>query len=123
MLWKVNGSLICPKTGVVYSSVVNLKYFKFIIWYESNVFLYPGDVLKLTKSEITVNGKSLPLTVYNVSPYNEMLWYEIKDKTLCPFNKINPSKKCDLSPNCKTLNCPYGFVTHPQVIKPRNQEQ
>ena len=41
MSWRVISSVICPNTGIVYSSILGLKFLKLIIWYESDVYLYP----------------------------------------------------------------------------------
>lgn len=49
MSWRVISSVICPNTGIVYSSILGLKFLKLIIWYESDVYLYPGDRIYPTK--------------------------------------------------------------------------
>ena len=39
MSWRVISSVICPNTGIVYSSILGLKFLKLIIWYESDLYL------------------------------------------------------------------------------------
>ncbi len=80
MSWRVISSVICPNTGIVYSSILGLKFLKLIIWYESDVYLYPGDRIYPTKNGVFINGVFKPISIYNISPYNEMLWSEIKTR-------------------------------------------
>lgn len=87
MSWRVISSVICPNTGIVYSSILGLKFLKLIIWYESDVYLYPGDRIYPTKNGVFINGVFKPISIYNISPYNEMLWSEIKNKMACPYNR------------------------------------
>ncbi|HCW3118299.1 lycopene biosynthesis protein [Enterobacter roggenkampii] len=87
MSWRVLSSVICPNTGIVYSHIVGLKLLRLIIWYESDIYLLPGDRIHTTKNGIFVNGVFNQISLYNVSPYNENLWDEIKNKMACPFNK------------------------------------
>lgn len=80
MSWRVLSSVICPNTGIVYSHIVGLKLLRLIIWYESDIYLLPGDRIHTTKNGIFVNGVFNHISLYNVSPYNENLWDEIKTK-------------------------------------------
>ncbi len=56
MSWRVLSSVICPNTGIVYSHIVGLKLLRLIIWYESDIYLLPGDRIHTTKNGIFVNG-------------------------------------------------------------------
>jgi len=116
MSWRVISSVICPNTGIVYSSIQGLKFLKLIIWYESDVFLYPGDRIYPTKNGIFINGTYSPISLYNVSPYNETLWSEIKDKMACPFNKNLEEDICSYALHCNARKCPHGFVTNPLIV-------
>lgn len=117
MSWRVLGSVICPKTGIVYSNIVRLKSIRLMIWYESDIFLLPGDRVRAVKNGIFINGVFSHITLYNVAPYNDFIWNEIKNKTVCPFNKNLDYKKCTYSVYCNARKCPHGFETNPLVIK------
>ncbi|MEI9481121.1 anti-adapter protein IraM [Enterobacter cancerogenus] len=116
MSWRVISSIICPNTGIVYSSILGLKFLKLIIWYESDVYLYPGDRIYPTKKGVFINGIYSPISLYNVSPYNEMLWNEIKDKMACPFNKNQHEEICSYAMHCNARKCPHGFATNPLIM-------
>ena len=116
MSWRVISSIICPNTGIVYSSIQGMKFLRLIIWYESDVYLCPGDRIYPTKNGIFINGIFSPISLYNVSPYNEMLWNEIKSKMACPFNKNQDEDICSYSVHCNARKCPHGFVTNPLII-------
>lgn len=98
MSWRVISSVICPNTGIVYSSILGLKFLKLIIWYESDVYLYPGDRIYPTKNGVFINGVFKPISIYNISPYNEMLWSEIK--TRWPAHTIETVKRRYVPTRC-----------------------
>ncbi|HAS1785380.1 TPA: anti-adapter protein IraM [Enterobacter cloacae] len=116
MAWRVLSSVICPNTGIVYSCIVGMKLIRLIIWYESDIYLVPGDRIHPTKNGIFINGEFSPISLYNVSPYREALWNEIKNKMPCPFNKDNETEDCAYSIHCNARKCPHGFTTNPLII-------
>jgi len=113
MSWRVISSVICPSTGIVYSYIVGVKLLRLIIWYESDIYLVPGDRIHPSKDGIFINGTFNPITIYNVSPYNDTLWNEIKSKMTCPFNKDPQAEGCPYSVHCNARKCPHGFATNP----------
>ncbi|HDX4396353.1 TPA: anti-adapter protein IraM [Enterobacter bugandensis] len=115
MSWRVLSSMICPNTGIVYSCIVGLKLLRLIIWYESDIYLLPGDRLYPTKNGVFINGTFSPITIYNISPYNESLWEEIKRKMACPYNK-GVAEGCSYSTHCNARKCPHGYSTNPLFI-------
>lgn len=120
MSWRVISSVICPNTGIVYSGIVGLKLLRLIIWYESDIYLVPGDRIHPTKNGVFINGTYSPITLYNVSPYSEALWNEIKNKMTCPFNKERETGSCSYSAYCNARKCPHGFSTNPLLTGLRN---
>lgn len=116
MAWKVMSSIICPDTGIVYSSITSMKLLKLIIWYESDVYLYPGDIITPTQSGVIINGRFQRLTLYNVSPYRKNFWLELEDKMSCPYNKHPSAGTCHYSHQCRAKKCPHGFVTNPHAL-------
>ncbi|HDS9360614.1 TPA: lycopene biosynthesis protein [Enterobacter chengduensis] len=120
MAWKVMSSVICPNTGIVYTAIVGMKFLKMIIWYESNVFLRAGDIIKPSKNGMIINGVHQSLIVYNVSPFNATLWKEIEDKMTCPFNKQVENTVCTYSLHCRAKKCPHGFMTNPLALNIRD---
>ncbi|ARA25219.1 anti-adapter protein IraM [Enterobacter hormaechei] len=116
MSWRVISSVICPNTGIVYSSILGLKFLKLIIWYESDVYLYPGDRIYPTKNGVFINGVFKPISIYNISPYNEMLWSEIKNKMACPYNRNQHEEICTYAVHCNARKCPHGFATNPLIV-------
>ncbi|WP_368542574.1 anti-adapter protein IraM [Enterobacter soli] len=117
MSWRVLSSVICPNTGIVYSNIVGLKLIRLIIWYESDIYLLPGDRIHTVKNGIFINGVFSQITLYNVAPYNEFIWNEIKNKMACPFNKSLDSEMCSYSVHCNARRCPHGFETNPLIIR------
>ncbi|MCE2004292.1 anti-adapter protein IraM [Enterobacter asburiae] len=113
MSWRVLSSVICPSTGIVYSSIVGLKLIRVIIWYESDIYLVPGDRIHPTKNGVFINGTFSPITLYNVSPFSEALWDEITGKMACPYNKKFEAGNCSYSLHCNVRKCPHGFSTNP----------
>lgn len=117
MSWRVLSSVICPSTGIVYSHIVGLRLLRLIIWYESDIYLLPGDRIHPSKEGVFINGIFTHITLYNVSPYNDTLWEEIKNKMACPFNKNLETDTCSYSIHCNARKCPHGFTTNPLLLR------
>ncbi|EFA7376135.1 TPA: anti-adapter protein IraM [Klebsiella pneumoniae] len=115
MSWRVLSSVICPNTGIVYSSIVGLRLLRLIIWYESDIYLLPGDRIHPTKNGVFINGTFSLITLYNISPYNEKLWEEIKEMTSCPCN-MRQEEDCTYSLHCNARKCPHGYSTNPLLM-------
>ena len=46
MKWTIHNTLVCPHSGVAFSSISSLRFLKFILWYEADILLLPGDTVK-----------------------------------------------------------------------------
>ena len=50
MKWTILNTLICPQSGIAFSAISSLRFLKFIMWYEADVILLPGESMKLYSS-------------------------------------------------------------------------
>lgn len=118
MKWTVIDTIACPNTGIAFSSLVSLKMFKLVIWYEASVLFPPGATVEPYRDGMAVNGKYSPLTIYNITAYNRDAWQNMKSKIICPETMGNDSEYC-LSPfRCALKICPYGkrIITSDQEL-------
>ncbi len=53
---------------------IEIALLKFIIWYEADILLLPGESMKLYSSKVLVNGKYHYIKVYNMSTYSHEQW-------------------------------------------------
>lgn len=108
MKWTVIDTIACPNTGIAFSSIVSLKMLKLVIWYEGSVLFPSGATIEPYRSGMAINGKYVPLTIYNITPFNQQAWLKMKAKITCPEIAGNDSENC-LSPfSCALKVCPYG---------------
>ncbi|EJV7214391.1 anti-adapter protein IraM [Escherichia coli] len=106
MEWIVIDTVICPSSGITFSTV--WCKIKLIIWYQSDVFLPPGSILTPVNSGVIMDNKLLPLTIYNVTPFNRKFWFIIRNQKECPGNSVKTKIKCHNS-MCVLMICPYGL--------------
>ena len=52
MKWTILNTLICPQSGIAFSAISSLRFLKFIMWYEADVILLPGESMKLYSSRV-----------------------------------------------------------------------
>ncbi|MTH47117.1 anti-adapter protein IraM [Intestinirhabdus alba] len=109
MVWKVLGTILCPNTGIAYSGLKGLRHLKLIIWYEADIYMAPDDVITPFSSGVLINDTYHDITVYNVTPYSDSFWEELKEKLACPFNKDRGREICNYNLHCQVKCCPYGF--------------
>lgn len=105
MDWLVIDTVIQPSNGITFSAIwCNIK---LIIWYQSDVFLPPDSIFTPVYSGIRIGSKELPITIYNVSPFNKKLWELIKNNKGCPTESDQIKDKCT-NHRCILTICPYG---------------
>ncbi|MBE3510125.1 anti-adapter protein IraM [Enterobacter cloacae complex sp. I2] len=118
MKWTVIDTIACPNTGIAFSSLVSLKMFKLVIWYESSVLFPPGATVEPYRNGVVINGKYYPLITYNITTYNREAWQNMKNKIICSETMGNDSEYC-LSPfSCALKICPHGKKQVTSVGKP-----
>lgn len=105
MEWIVIDTVICSSSGITFSTV--WCKIKLILWYQSDVFLPPGSVFTPVNSGsgVILDNKLLPITIYNVTPFNRNFWFIIKNNKECPGKSVK--RKCPNN-NCVLVICPYG---------------
>jgi len=109
MRWNVIDSLVCPHSGLVFSCLSGLKKLKLTIWYEGEIFMPPGSTIETYQDGILINDQYLPITVYNVTPYNASLWESLRTKAMCPGNNAGKAISCEYPLSCIIKKCPHGF--------------
>lgn len=57
MKWTILNTLICPQSGIAFSAISSLRFLKFIMWYEADVILLPGESMKLYSSRVLINDQ------------------------------------------------------------------
>ena len=57
MKWTILNTLICPQSGIAFSAISSLRFLKFIMWYEADVILLPGESIRLYSSRVLINDQ------------------------------------------------------------------
>ena len=86
MKWTILNTLICPHSGVAFSSISGLRFLKFIIWYEADLLLLPGETMKLFSSKVLINDQYHSLKIYNITRYDDKQWETLRERPICPYN-------------------------------------
>ena len=66
MKWTIHNTLVCPHSGVAFSSISSLRFLKFILWYDADILLLPGESIKLYSSSVLINEQYHAVKVYNM---------------------------------------------------------
>ncbi|WEF27889.1 anti-adapter protein IraM [Klebsiella aerogenes] len=107
MKWTILNTLICPHTGVAFSSISGLRFLKFIIWYEADLLLLPGETIKLYSSKVLINEQYHSLKIYNITLYDEKQWEKLRERPICPYNfDIADPEPCVYQSHCAVKRCP-----------------
>lgn len=67
MKWTILNTLICPQSGIAFSAISSLRFLKFIMWYEADVILLPGESIRLYSSRVLINDQYHSLKIYNIT--------------------------------------------------------
>ena len=113
MKWTVQNTILCPHSGVAFSSISGLRFLKFIIWYEADILLLPGESMKLYSSKVLVNDKYHYINIYNISTYSHVQWETLRERPSCPYEfGATMRDGCRYQPHCVIKRCP-GSLKHP----------
>ncbi|HBN2121840.1 TPA: anti-adapter protein IraM [Escherichia coli] len=105
MNWVVIDTVIQPSSGISFSAI--WCEIRLIIWYQSDVYLPPDSTFNLVHAGIMLNNKNVPITIYNVTPFNKILWRLIKNNKGCPPESEQAGSRCP-NDHCILAICPYG---------------
>ncbi|HBN1774052.1 TPA: anti-adapter protein IraM [Escherichia coli] len=105
MNWVVIDTVIQPSSGISFSAI--WCEIRLIIWYQSDVYLPPDSTFNLVHAGIMLNNKNFPITIYNVTPFNKILWRLIKNNKGCPPESEQTGSRCP-NDHCILAICPYG---------------
>ncbi len=86
MKWTILNTLICPQSGIAFSAISSLRCLKFIMWYEADVILLPGESIRLYSSRVLINDQYHSLKIYNITVYDEAQWEKLRERPSCPYH-------------------------------------
>ncbi len=86
MKWTILNTLICPQSGIAFSAISSLRFLKFIMWYEADVILLPGESIRLYSSRVLINDQYHSLKIYNITVYDEAQWEKLRERPSCPYH-------------------------------------
>ncbi len=99
MKWTILNTLICPQSGIAFSAISSLRFLKFIMWYEADVILLPGESIRLYSSRVLINDQYHSLKIYNITVYDEAQWEKLRERPSCPYHAGGErSDSCFTSP-------------------------
>lgn len=111
MVWYVLDSIVSPDSDTVFSLVSSPYNLKFVLWYGSESYLFPGDRLETTENGLIVNGYIQPFTMLDVSIFRAVYWQNLYDYNKnCPGNSQQSHITCAYKHKCRITKCP--FVSH-----------
>ncbi|GEC69376.1 anti-adapter protein IraM [Raoultella terrigena] len=113
MKWTVLNTIICPHSGVAFSSICGLRFLKFIVWYEADILLIPGESMKLYSSKVLINNKYHFFKVYNIATYSDTQWESLRERPSCPHDfSATTAEGCCYQPHCVIKRCPGSYHRH-----------
>lgn len=110
MKWTILNTLICPQSGIAFSAISSLRFLKFIMWYEADVILLPGESMKLYSSRVLINDQYHSLKIYNITVYDEAQWEKLRERPSCPYHAGGErSDSCFYQSFCAIKRCPNNI--------------
>lgn len=110
MKWTIHNTLVCPHSGVAFSSISSLRFLKFILWYEADILLLPGESMKLYSSSVLINDQYHSLKVYNITRYDEAQWERLRERPSCPYHfTAAAAESCSYQAHCAIKRCPNNY--------------
>lgn len=111
MVWYVLDSIVSPDSDTAFSLVSSPYNLKFVLWYGSDGYLFPGDRLETSDNGLIVNGHNQPFTMLDVAVFRAVYWQKLHDYNKnCPGNRHQFEANCAYKHKCRIKKCP--FVTH-----------
>lgn len=110
MKWTILNTLICPQSGIAFSAISSLRFLKFIMWYEADVILLPGESMKFYSSRVLINDQYHSLKIYNITVYDEAQWEKLRERPSCPYHAGGErSDSCFYQSFCAIKRCPNNI--------------
>ncbi|HIE4689086.1 anti-adapter protein IraM [Klebsiella pneumoniae] len=110
MKWTILNTLICPQSGIAFSAISSLRFLKFIMWYEADVILLPGESIRLHSSRVLINDQYHSLKIYNITVYDEAQWEKLRERPSCPYHAGGErSDSCFYQSFCTIKRCPNNI--------------
>lgn len=120
MKWTILNTLICPQSGIAFSAISSLRFLKFIMWYEADVILLPGESMKLYSSRVLINDQYHSLKIYNITVYDEAQWEKLRERPSCPYQAGGKqSDSCFSSPFARLSAARIIFRAVNHGVSPR----
>jgi hypothetical protein len=111
MKWTIHNTLVCPYSGVAFSSISSLRFLKFILWYEADILLLPGESMKLYSSSVLINEQYHAVKVYNITRYDEAQWEKLRERPSCPYQSTHDGKRLFLPGALRNKTLPEQLST------------
>ena len=111
MVWYVLDSIVSPDSDTAFSLVSSPYNLKFVLWYDSANYLYPGDRLETSDAGMVINGHIQAIYILDVSVFRPAYWQKLYSYNKnCPGNAYQPNTACSYKTKCRVKKCP--FTTH-----------
>ena len=111
MVWYVLDSIVSPDSDTAFSLISSPCNLKFVLWYDTEHYLSPGDSLETSDNGLIVNGHVQPVYILDVSIFRSDYWKQLRVSTKrCPGNNNQSHTTCSYKQQCRVKKCP--FVSH-----------
>lgn len=109
MVWYVLDSIVSPDSDTVFSLVSSPYNLKFVLWYDAENYLFPGDKLETSDQGMIINGNIQPLTILDVAIFRALYWQKLYAYNQhCPGNQQQATTTCIYQHKCRIKKCPFS---------------
>ena len=78
MVWYVLDSIVSPDSDTAFSLISSPCNLKFVLWYDTEHYLSPGDSLETSDNGLIVNGHVQPVYILDVSIFRSDYWKKLR---------------------------------------------
>ena len=108
MMWYVLDSIVSPDSDTAFSLISSPYNLKFVLWYDSEHYLYPGDSLETSDNGLIVNGHVQPVFILEISTFHSDYWQKLHGyNNICPGNTTQSKSSCTYKEKCRVKKCPF----------------
>jgi hypothetical protein len=108
MVWYVLDSIVSPDSDTAFSLISSPYNLKFVLWYDSDHYLSPGDKLQTAENGLVVNGQVQPVNIIDISTFRSDYWRKLHGyNKRCPGNTNQPNTACTYKDKCRVKKCPF----------------
>lgn len=82
-VWISLGTIVSPITGTFFTKIITQYNHKYLLWYNGEYLIKPGDNIKFNNNGIVVSEKLRKINIIQIDKYSPTLWRVMHNMSSC----------------------------------------